>query len=507
MAPRLYFPLLISSLLFLWVLVKTWKQYRTESARSKLPPGPWKLPIVGHLHHLLGLPHHCLRDLARNHGSLMHLQLGRISTVIVSSAEVAKQVMKTNDLLFVDRFVIFSAKIMTYKCKDMIFAPYGDYWRQMRKICILELLSAKRVQSFWSLRNEEVSNLLQSISFMAGSKVNISERFYSLTGDIISRAAFGKKCKDNPSFMLAMQEAIKTGGGFDIADLFPSLKFLHMLNGTKSKLERIHCKVDKILNDIIEEHKEHWKETNTVKDDVEDLVDVLLRLQESGDLDFPITTENIKAVILDIFTAGSDTTSTALEWALSEMVRHPRVMKKAQEEIRRVFNGKNEVHQKDLDELNYLKSVIKEALRLHPPAPLIPPRECKETCQIDEYEIPIKTKVIINVWAIGRDPKHWKDAETFNPERFDVISTDYKGNSFEYIPFGAGRRMCPGILFAMANIELPLAQLLYHFDWNLPNGMIPEELDMTEEFGATVRRKPDLYLIPTPYCPEIEMVN
>ncbi|KAK9155321.1 hypothetical protein Sjap_002801 [Stephania japonica] len=490
MEQRFYFPLLISFLLFLWILVKTRGGCKTKSARSKLPPEPWKLPIIGHLHHLLGLPHHSLRDLARNHGSLMHLQLGQISTVIVSSAEVAKQVMKTNDLLFVDRFVIFSAKIMTYNCKDMIFAPYGDYWRQMRKICIMELLSAKRVQSFWCLRNEEVSNLLQSISFMAGSKVNISERFYSLTGDIISKAAFGKKCKDNQSFMLAMQEAIKTGGGFDIADLFPSLKFLHVLNGTKSRLDSIHHKVDKILNDIIEEHKEHWKETNTVKDDVEDLVDVLLRLQESGDLDFRITTENIKAVILDIFTAGSDTSSTALEWTLSELVRHPRVMKKVQEEIRQVFNGTNEVQQKDLDELNYLKSVIKESLRLHPPAPLIPPRE-----------------FIINAWAIGRDPKHWKDAETFNPERFDVISTDYKGNSFEYIPFGAGRRMCPGILFAMANIELPLAQLLYHFNWNLPNGMIPEELDMTEEFGATVRRKHDLYLIPTPYCPEIEKVN
>ena len=202
----------------------------------------------------------------------------------------------------------------------------------------------------------------------------------------------------------------------------------------------------------------------------------------------------------DIFAAGTDTTATALEWAMSELMKNPRVRKKAQAEIREAFEGKKTVNESDLDKLSYLNSVIKETMRLHPPVPLLLPRECSEQCNVGGYEIPIKTKVIVNAWALGRDPKHWYDAERFIPERFEgATSIDFKGNNFEYIPFGAGRRMCPGISLGLANMELPLAALLYHFDWELPNGMKPEDLDMNESFGAAVGRKNNLYLIPSPY--------
>lgn len=205
-------------------------------------------------------------------------------------------------------------------------------------------------------------------------------------------------------------------------------------------------------------------------------------------------------VFQEIFIVGSETSSTTVEWAMSEMLRNPRVMEKAQEEVRRVFDKKGYVDETEIHELKYLKSVIKETLRLHPSAPLIP-REGRERCEINGYEIPAKTKVIVNAWAINRDPNHWTEAETFYPERFLDSSIDYKGNNFEFIPFGAGRRMCPGILFGIANVELPLAQLLYHFDWKLAGGLKAENLDMNEAFGATVRRKNDLHLIPIPYTP------
>ena len=145
--------------------------------------------------------------------------------------------------------------------------------------------------------------------------------------------------------------------------------------------------------------------------------------------------------------------------------------------------------------------VIKESLRLHPSGPLLFPRESKESCVINGYYIPAKTNVVVNAWAIGRDPRYWTEAEKFYPERFTNSSVDFKGNNFELIPFGAGRRMCPGISFAMADIELTLAQLLFHFNWKLPNGINHESLDMTECFGMTVRRKGDLFLIPVPYNP------
>ncbi|MED6207475.1 hypothetical protein PIB30_036150 [Stylosanthes scabra] len=179
------------------------------------------------------------------------------------------------------------------------------------------------------------------------------------------------------------------------------------------------------------------------------------------------------------------------------MLKNPRVLKKAQAEVREVFGNKDYVDEKGLEELKFLKAVIKESMRLHPATPLLLPKECLKSCEINGYTIPVGTQVFINAWAIGIDPNYWIEAESFCPERFLDCEIDYKGSHFEFIPFGAGKRICPGISFAIHNIELPLAQLLYYFDWNLPFGISHENFDMTEHFGSTVRRKNDLLAIPT----------
>ncbi|XP_025983092.1 cytochrome P450 71D11 isoform X1 [Glycine max] len=199
----------------------------------------------------------------------------------------------------------------------------------------------------------------------------------------------------------------------------------------------------------------------------------------------------------DIFGAGGETAATAINWAMAKMIRDPRVLKKAQAEVREVYNMKGKVDEICIDELKYLKLVVKETLRLHPPAPLLLPR----ACEIDGYHISVKSMVIVNAWAIGRDPKYWSEAERFYPERFIDSSIDYKGGNFEYIPFGAGRRICPGSTFGLKNVELALAFLLFHFDWKLPNGMKNEDLDMTEQSGVTVTRKADLFLIHITFRP------
>ncbi|CAJ1941489.1 unnamed protein product [Sphenostylis stenocarpa] len=495
------FLVIISFLLLLLCFVRICKnKIRGRSVVHKLPPGPRKFPLIGNLHELARadtLPHHTLRNLSHEYGPLMHLQLGEISAVIVSSPDMAKEIMKTHDLNFVQRPELLCPKILAYESTDIAFAPYGDYWRQMRKICSLELLSAKRVQSFSFIREDEVAKLIQSIQLCAcaGSQVNVSKCVFSFVSTLVSRTAFGKKSENEDELLCLLKKGAELTGGFDLADLFPSLKALHFITGMKAKLEDMHKELDKILENIIKEHQAKRGKGEAG----ENLVDVLLRVQQSATLEAPVTVNNIKAVIWDIFGAGTDTSATVLEWAMSELLKNPRVMKKAQIEIREAFRGKKIIRESDIYELSYLKSVIKETLRLHPPAPLLLPRECRDSCKIGGYEIPVKTKVIINAWALGRDPKHWYDAEKFLPERFDETSLDFKGNNFEYIPFGAGRRICPGILLGLANVELPLAALLYHFDWKLPSGMKPQEFDMTEAFGATVGRKNNLYLIPTMY--------
>ncbi|KAL3371204.1 hypothetical protein AABB24_007977 [Solanum stoloniferum] len=220
---------------------------------------------------------------------------------------------------------------------------------------------------------------------------------------------------------------------------------------------------------------------------------------ESEEFGPPITNQNIKAVILDMFLAGTETASTTIIWAFLELMKTPHVMEKAQLEVRERLDGKKTFNDTDLEGLNYLQLVIKETLRLHPPAPLLAPRECREETKIDGYTIPVKTKVLVNAWSIGRDPKYWHNSESFIPERFENSTIDFKGNHFEFIPFGAGRRMCPGMLFGLVNIAHPLSQLLYHFDWKVPNGVNPNDLDTIETEGLTARRKNDLYLIATPF--------
>ncbi|XWS11332.1 hypothetical protein CRYUN_Cryun38cG0074700 [Craigia yunnanensis] len=493
------FQVLFTFLLVFVMIFKSLKKSKANNSTGKSIPGPRKLPVIGNLHQIASpLPHKTMRDLALKHGPLMHLQLGEISTVIVSSPEVAKEVMKTHDINFSYRPPLAVVKVTYYDFTNIAFAPYGNYWRHLRKVCATELLNATRVQSFRSIREEEVLNLIKMIHESDGKPINLGQKIFSMTYGITARAAFGKKCKDQEIYIACITELTKLVSGFSIADLYPSVKVLQLFSGVKPKVEKIHKENDMIVENIIKEHRERRASAKGRDGEAEeDLVDVLLRLQEKAE--FPLEDKNIKAVILDIFGAGSETSSTTVEWALSEMLKNPRVMREAQAEVRRVFEAKGNVDETDLHKLKYLKAVIKETFRMRPPAPLLLPRECNQACEINGYEVTAKTRILINAWALGRDPDYWKEPDKFYPERFLDTSVDYSGTNFEFIPFGAGRRICPGILFAQPNVELPLAQLLFHFDWKLPNGLKQEDLDMTEEFGMTVKRKNDLVLIPTPY--------
>ncbi|KAH0741447.1 hypothetical protein KY290_034490 [Solanum tuberosum] len=231
---------------------------------------------------------------------------------------------------------------------------------------------------------------------------------------------------------MLMREVLALSGGFDVADFFPSWTLLHGISGTRSRLMSMHKKIDVILEKIIHEHKE---EKGRGKFGGEDLIDVLLRVMENGELRFPITNDNIKAVILDLFFGGTETSSVIIQWALSELMKNPNVMAKAQAEVRCVCKGKKDLNDNDVEELKYLKLVINETLRLHPASPLLGLRQCREETKIEGYTIPLKAQVIVNGWAIARDPENWDDPETFVPERFENSCMDFKGNHFQYIPF------------------------------------------------------------------------
>ncbi|PON90266.1 Cytochrome P450, E-class, group I, partial [Trema orientale] len=285
--------------LLIWLYLKfIWP----ASNVTNLPPGPRKLPIIGNLHNLLSgsLPHHTLRNLSKKYGPLMHLQLGEGSTVVVSSPIMAQEVLKTNDVAVCGRPELLATKILAYNGTDVAFTQYGDYWRQMRKICVLELLSPKRVRSFASIREEKVSKLIESLRSSAGSVVNLTEKIYSLTSMVTARAAFGSESEDQlDAFLSLTEEAIRLAGGFELVDLYPSSKLVKLLSRTSAKLERIHKEKDVIQENIIQRHREklaHAGGENVEAED-KDLIDVLLQLQQSGTLDIPISNDNIKALI------------------------------------------------------------------------------------------------------------------------------------------------------------------------------------------------------------------
>ncbi|KAL3645129.1 hypothetical protein CASFOL_010309 [Castilleja foliolosa] len=487
--------ILLSASFIFFLLIKLCNKSPIE--HRNLPPSPPKLPVIGHLHHLIGqLHHHAFRQLTQKYGPVLHLQLGQVSAVVISSREAAKEVLIDQDPACAERPETICSKIMFYNHTDIVFSPYNEYWRQMRKICILEMLSAKCVKSFGSIRQDEVSNLLKSLS-SSEQCVNMTDKIFGFTCSVVCRAAFGKvMMEDREALMALLVKVVPLAAGFELADLFPSFKLLHVLCWSKYKLLNMRRQLDAILDAMLEEHK--LKQSGEFGG--EDVVDVLLRVQRNQELQFAITDDNIKAVIFDLFTGATETSSTLVDWTMTELMRNPCVMAKVQAEVREAFKGKKEIEESNVNELKYLKLVIKETFRLHPPFPLLP-RTCRAECKVDGYSIPLKSKVIVNIWSMGRDPQYWDEPECFKPERFENSCVEFMGSNFEFLPFGAGRRICPGINFGLANTELPLAQLLYHFDWKLPKGMRPDDLDMSEAEGLAVSRKNDLFLIPIAYNP------
>ncbi|XP_040377060.1 zealexin A1 synthase-like [Oryza brachyantha] len=498
---HLFLALLVLPLLLLKV-ARARRASGNGAGQLRLPPGPWLLPVIGSLHHLLGKPHvhRAMAELARRHDApLMYLKLGEVPFVVASSPDAAREILRAQDANFASRPRSPTLRVMMADGEGLAFARHGAHWRRLRKICVLELLGPRRVRSFRRVREEEVARLLAAVAARAGDgDVNVSERAAVLVTDTTVRAMIGDRFERRDEYLEGVAEVGKLLLGFSLGDLFPSSRLANLVSGTARRAEANHRKMFELMDCAIRQHQERKA---AMDNDEEDILDVLLRIQKEECHGVPLTMGDVKDTILDLFAAGTETSTASLQWAMSEVVRNPRVMQKAQAELRNKLQGKPTVTEDDLVGLTYFKLVIKETLRLHPAAPMLIPRECGESCKVLWYDVPTGTNVLVNAWAIARDPKYWDDAESFKPERFENSKFDCRGTDFEYIPFGSGRRMCPGPAFAHAIVELALAALLYHFDWELPGGAAPGELDMADETGVVVRRKNDLCLRPAVRVP------
>ncbi|EER95892.2 flavonoid 3'-monooxygenase [Sorghum bicolor] len=486
----------------------------------KLPPGPWGWPVLGNLDALAGAlpPHRALAALAARHGPLMHLRLGSYHTVVASSADTARLVLKTHDFAFADRPATAAGAITSYGYLGIVHTPCGAYWRMARKLCATELFSARRVDSFRRVRTQEMRALVRGL-FECRGAVAVREHVAGATMRNILRMAVGEKwsgCYGSPEgeeFRRTLDEAFAaTGAMSNIGEWVPLLGRLDVL-GFKRKMKRLRDLHDHFYEKILVEHEERRRLAQAGGEFVaSDLVDVLLeradaeegtQTQESAEARLP--RDGVKAFIQDIIAGGTESSAVTIEWAMSELLRHPEAMAAATAELDRVVGSGRWVEERDLPELPYIDAVVKETLRLHPVGPLLVPHHAREDTVVAGYDVPAGARVLVNAWAIARDPASWPDApEAFRPERFlggAAAAVDVRGAHFELLPFGSGRRICPAYDLAMKLVAAGVANLVHGFAWRLPDGVAPEDVSMEEHVGLSTRRKVPLVAVAEPRLP------
>ncbi|XP_010476295.1 PREDICTED: cytochrome P450 71B2-like isoform X1 [Camelina sativa] len=496
--------LLCFFLVTLLTLVSSIFLRKINVAKYNLPPSPSSLPIIGNLHHLTGLPHRFYHKLSIKYGPVVLLRLGFVPVVVVSSSEAAEAVLKTYDLECCSRTKTLGTGRLSYGFTDITFSPYGEYWRKMRKLAVVELFSLKKVQSYRYIREEEIDLMVKKVSESAlkQSPVDLSKTFFSLTAAITCRVALGQNFHDS-GFVIdqdrieeLVTESTTALGSFTFSDFFPGGpgRFLDCLFRTQKRINKVSEELDAFYQHVIDDHLKPSGRKSL--DAPGDIVALMLDMIDKNYY-FKLSVDNIKAVLMNIFLAGVDTGAITMIWAMTELVRNPKAMKRVQENIRATLGVKRErITEEDVGKVDYLKHVIKETFRLHPPAPFLVPRETMSHIKIQGYDIPPKTQIHINAWTIGRDPKRWTDPEDFIPERFENSSVDFRGQHFDLLPFGSGRRICPAMSMAIATVELGLMNLLYYFDWSMPDGMKGEDIDMEELGTLTVVKKLPLQLVP-----------
>ncbi|KAI7756195.1 hypothetical protein M8C21_032401, partial [Ambrosia artemisiifolia] len=351
--------------------------------------------------------------------------------------------------------------------------------------------------SLQNVREKEIGHMIEVLKENYGSVIDISALFDSLTTNIVCMATLGKK-NDVLELKTLIKKFFDVFTFFSVGSYVPWLSWVDHLTGLVGRAKNVAKEFDEFLEGIIEEHEVKKGGEDAKINDGHDFIDILLDVQKDRTTGFTFQRDTVKAIIMDVFLGGMDTASKTLEWIMTELVRHPRVMKKLQHEVAEICQGKSMITEEDLEKMHYLRAVIQENFRLHMPIALLVPRMATEDVKVMGYDIQAGTQVIVNAWAIGRDPTLWEEPDEFRPERFLKNPFSYKGVHFEWLPFGVGRRSCPGVQFGVAIVELALANIVYMFDVGLPNGVKHEDLDMSETFGLVVHKKSPLLVIATP---------
>ncbi|KAG4215773.1 hypothetical protein ERO13_A01G197300v2 [Gossypium hirsutum] len=485
-------------------IILAYKLY--QRLKFKLPPGPRRWPVVGNLYDIKPVRFRCYAEWARAYGPIISVWFGSTLNVIVSNTELAREVLKECDQQLADRHRTRSAEKFSRDGKDLIWADYGPHYVKVRKVCTLELFSPKRLEALRPIREDKVTAMVESIFLHCSNPENkgrslvVRKYLGAVAFNNITRLAFGKRFVNHEDIMdeqghefkAIVANGLKLGASLAMAEHIPWLRWMFPLE--EEAFAKHGARRDRLTRAIMEEHTVARQKSGDTK---QHFVDALLTLQDKYDL----SEDTIIGLLWDMITAGMDTTAISAEWAMAELIRNPRVQQKAQEELDRVIGSESVMSETDFSNLPYLQSVAKEALRLHPPTPLMLPHRANANVKIGGYDIPKGSNVHVNVWAIAHDPVVWKDPESFRPERFLEEDVDMKGHDFRLLPFGAGRRVCPGAQLGTNLVTSMLGHLLHHFCWTPPEAMKDEEIDMLENPGLVAYMRTPLQAMATPRLP------
>ncbi|KAI7745497.1 hypothetical protein M8C21_028960 [Ambrosia artemisiifolia] len=485
------FFILSTSLLFFFIV----KQTRLLLSKStiNLPPGPPQMPIIGNLHQVGDNPHVSTAKMAKKFGPLISLRLGKQLLVVASSPETAMGILKTQDRHLSSRTVPAAFQQETIIPHSLIWSECNQTWKNLRTLCRTEMFSTKALESQSRIREEKVGQLLDFLRRKQGQVIDLEDVVFTTLLNTLSSIIFGKDMvqfsdahASRDWFKESMHKVIEYGSRVkDFGSFYPILERFDLHGITKGTM-KVFEKVFAYWEVIIEERRSLINSPTWSSEQAQYFLD---RMLENG-----FSSNQIYQLVMELFVAGTNTTTSTVVWNIAELMRHKEVMSKVEEEMIRV-NNSYQIALSQQSKLPYLEACIKETFRLHPPVPLLLPHLAGDTCEVMNYTIPKNTKIFVNLWAMGRDPKLWNNPLTYNPERFIDSKLDFKGQDFELLPFGSGRRMCPGLPSGIKSVEFILSSLIYEFDFALPNGEDASKLDMEEKFGIAMKRKNPLKVI------------
>ncbi|KOM56777.1 hypothetical protein LR48_Vigan10g266900 [Vigna angularis] len=500
---------LLSLLLFCLFLYNPFKFRQSKEAPTVA--GAW--PILGHLPLLSRskTPHRTLGALADKYGPIFTIQLGSKKTLVINNWEIAKECFTTNDTVVSSRPKLVATELMGYNNAVFGFAPYGPYWRELRKITTLEILSSRRVQQQQHVRVSELqSSIKQLYNLWCSQKgesgyalVELKQWFSHLAYNMVLRMVVGKRYFGSENLddekaqrcVKAVEEFMRLLGVFAVGDAIPWLRWLDF-GGHEKEMKEIAKELDSILGEELEEHRQK-KGLGEKVDKFQDFMDVMISLFDGKTIDGIDADTMIKSTVLTVISGATDTTNVVLIWTISLILRNPSVLEKVKTELDIQIGKERLVSESDINKLTYLQAIVKETLRLYPPGPLSGPREFTDNCTLNGYNIEKGTRLITNLWKIQTDSNVWEDPLEFKPERFLTThkDVDIKGQHFELLPFGSGRRMCPGVSFGLQMVHFILASFLHSFEILSASS---DPIDMTETFGLTNTKTTPLEILVKP---------